>query len=214
MKPKQLIGLAVAAVVLVVLAVLSRERDTVAPPSDIGKTVLPDLAVNDAAELRIETGDSALTVHKVDGTWRVAEKHDYPANFERVRNALITLSDLKVGSVVNVDAPGREALGIAAPGPDAPDATRVVLSNAAGGEIASLILGKQHMMKARGEAAAFGGEYPDGRYVARDPLEAVYRVQPTLSEFTTRATDWMDRELVNADAGKWTRITVTGPGRT
>lgn len=207
MRSKSLVVLLVVAVVLVGLAVRGKRHSDVAPPPVLGQAILPDLAVNDIERITVASQGSTATVARVESGWAVAETYNYPANFDHVRNALIKLSELKIGDAVRTDEATRKGLGIASPDAGQPDATLVRLEG--GGKSKDLWLGKNHMRRSPGESP-YGGEYPDGRYVSPDSGANVYVVKDMLTEFAAQPLSWLNTELMNVDAAALTRILVTG----
>src|SRR5882757_876515 len=61
----------------------------------MGDKVLPNFRFNDVAAIHIK-GSSELNVVRKNGTWRVWERGDYPADFHLVSDILIKIRDLKV----------------------------------------------------------------------------------------------------------------------
>ncbi len=62
----------------------------------IGQKLLPNLAVNDIAQITIQSGTNELNLAKRDNLWRVRERGDYPANFSQISDLLLKLADLKI----------------------------------------------------------------------------------------------------------------------
>ena len=94
MKGKNLVILIVLAVVLVAAAVLMSKKQAAPSPASIGKPVLAGLPVNDIRKIVISSDQGTSTVVRIDDTWCVANDYNYPADFARVRDLLLKLSDL------------------------------------------------------------------------------------------------------------------------
>src|SRR5579859_2605644 len=62
----------------------------------LGKKLLPNLPINDVAHISIRQSTDQLDLAKKDGTWRVRERNDYPANYSQISEFLIKAADLKV----------------------------------------------------------------------------------------------------------------------
>ena len=62
----------------------------------IGQKLLPDLPVNDIAQITIQSGTNELDLAKRDNLWRVRERDDYPANFSQISDLLLKFADLKI----------------------------------------------------------------------------------------------------------------------
>lgn len=163
MKDKNLAILVGAAVVLGATAVFVQRGVRRPAPSAEGREILPSLSLADVA--RVEVGDSLVVAATTNG-WVVESMHGYPADRSKIAEHVLALADLKVGQVARGRPLGKE--------------TRVVLKDASGGTLAALTLGDRHVRRPSGPQAAFGGGYPDGRYVGfggqtvlvKDPLDA------------------------------------------
>lgn len=213
MNAKSLITLSVLAIVLVAAAVTMSRRETTAPSTAIGKLLLPDLPVNAITRVTVAGASSTTVVERIEGAWTVREKFGYPANFGRVRDALIRLAEIKIGDVRPASEKTRRAIGMTAPGADNPESLTVSLENADGKRLAELLLGKMHMRKARGDASPVSSEYPDGRYVSLDNGANIYVVKETLNDFADQAMGWLDNQILHVDEGQITAVTITGPDR-
>lgn len=104
MPRNRLLGLfAAAALVLGIALLLSHLRKT-KPDAAVGSKVLPTLAagLNDVNELRVFTGGNKPLVtlkRGEDKSWTVAEKDGYKADFTKLREFLLKLSELEVVEV-------------------------------------------------------------------------------------------------------------------
>ena len=150
MNSKSLFTLLGVAVVLGGAAYFMQRGSRPAAAKLNGKAILPGLRVADVA--RVEAGKLTLAA-SADG-WKVESLHGYPADREKIAENLMKLAELKVGQVARGRKLGAE--------------TKVALKDASGKELATLALGDKHMKKPTGQAAMYGGGYPDGRYVAFD----------------------------------------------
>jgi len=91
-----LILTAVTAALIAGAAALRPAETTTAPAA--GARFFPGLdatAVNAVDRLRITAEGKSFTLERKDGTWIVREKGGYPATFARVKEALVSLSQLK-----------------------------------------------------------------------------------------------------------------------
>jgi hypothetical protein len=169
----------------------------------IGHKLLPKLAVNDIAEIQIRSGTNVLKLAKQNDIWQVTERGGYPADFPKLSDLLLKLTDLKV---VQTDQVGPSQLGrfqLLPPGSGTNSATLLEFKNQGGTTLATLLLGKQHLQKPPANSQ-FGGMgnsgWPDGRYVMvgtdaknvdviSDPLESV---QP-------QPEQWLDKDFLKID---------------
>lgn len=140
MSTKKLAILVAVAVVLAVAASFLRGGARPSAPKLTGKAILPNLPLADVA--RVEAG--GVTVAATDAGWVVETMQNYPADRAKILANLQKLQDLKVGQV----AKGRELK----------EKTPVVLRNADGKELASVVLGERHPKWGFGRYAEFEGE--------------------------------------------------------
>src|SRR6516164_6208917 len=68
----------------------------------LGKKLLPNLPINDITHIALKQGTNQLDLAKKDGTWRVRERNDYPANYSEISDFLIKAADLKIVQSENV----------------------------------------------------------------------------------------------------------------
>ena len=140
MSTKKLAILVAVAVVLAVAASFLRGGARPSAPKLTGKTILPNLPLADVA--RVEAG--GVTVAATDAGWVIETMQNYPADRAKILANLQKLQDLKVGQV----AKGRELK----------EKTQVVLRNADGKELASVVLGERHPKWGFGRYAEFEGK--------------------------------------------------------
>lgn len=167
----------------------------------IGQKLLPNFAINDIAQIHIQSGTNALNLTKQDDLWKVSERGNYPADFSKISDLLLKLADLKV---VQSEQIGPSQLGrfeLLAPGSGTNSGTLVEFKDKTGKTLNTLLLGKKHLQKppANSQSGGMDSEgWPDGRYVMvgtgaksvdviSDPLEAV-EPQPA---------QWLNKEFLN-----------------
>jgi hypothetical protein len=167
----------------------------------IGQKLLPNLAINDIAQIHIQSGTNTLNLAKPDDHWKVSERGNYPADFSKISDLLLKLADLKV---VQSEQIGPSQLGrfeLLSPDSGTNSGTLVEFKDKSGKTLNTLLLGKKHLQKppANSQFGGMGGEgWPDGRYVMvgtgaksvdviSDPLEAV-EPQPA---------QWLNKEFLS-----------------
>ena len=141
MSNKNLILMAVAAAVLGGAAYLLNGGSKAGSPKLNGQPILSGLKVDEVASVTF--GDKLKVASGADG-WTVETYHGYPVDRSKLSDALIKLTELKVGQVARgktIDKP-----------------TDLILRDAAGKELAKLPLGEKHAKWGHGRYAAFKGE--------------------------------------------------------
>ena len=189
MKTNKLIVLAAAATVLGVAAFMSSKSNKVRTPSQVGKELLPDLDLSKIMkiELKRANGDNLLLASSDQG-WKINSLYDYPADIAKIRERLLTVKGLKIGQK---STPEKVA-----------SADVLDLQDATGKSLATLLIGDEHMRKASGQMAQFGGgSFPDGRYVSLGTDKESWLVKETLSSFTTEPSNWADNSIISISSG-------------
>ncbi|OGV62765.1 MAG: hypothetical protein A2498_03405 [Lentisphaerae bacterium RIFOXYC12_FULL_60_16] len=211
MKGKQLAILSAIALVLVIAA-FTRSRPPASSARLTGSMVFDNLPVNDVASIAIEGPGGSFTLVREDDQWKLPRVYGYPADFNRIRDTLLQIKDLKIGQFVNLNDTQRQEIrmvppaeGVANPG------TRISLKDKQGKELASLLAGESRMKRPEGSEGFFGG-YPDGQYVSPDAGQTVYVVAEALRTLTDTEQDWMDADLLNIPAHEIASITISTPG--
>ncbi len=96
LRNKSLIILAITAIVLVAVAMWSRNEPTEIQSSD-NKLLLPDLMakINAVKSINIKSADKEFSVQKTDNGWAIDQKNGYPADTEKVRALLLGMARTK-----------------------------------------------------------------------------------------------------------------------
>ncbi|HEY6226694.1 MAG TPA: hypothetical protein VI282_06195, partial [Verrucomicrobiae bacterium] len=61
----------------------------------VGDKLLPNFRPNDVASIHIKSTVD-LNIENKDGSWRVRERGDYAANYDRIKNLLVHIKDIKI----------------------------------------------------------------------------------------------------------------------
>ena len=201
MKAKQLLALLGVAFVVVAASVLVYRQKSGAwsgggESAGIGALVLPGLPVNDIAAMVITDSAGSLRLEKREGVWSVPDAGGYRADYEKVRTLLITLKELKVAQPV----PGADAyldrLNLQAPGEGVTAAgTLVTFLGTGDKEVASLIVGKDHLQKGESPNPYMGGNWPNGKYIRVPGSGLVGLVTERFYAVTTQKANWLDKEF-------------------
>lgn len=216
MKGKNLVLLVLAAVLVGAAAYLTSRQKQQEQPAQLGRNVLPDLAVNEVRKIVLYSKEKTIAVAKTGEKWTVPAAFDYPADFEKVAAALRKLADLKVQQVVHLDPRQFADLELLSPletGATASNRPGLLLKLLDQNDkpLASLILGKLHERAAPEGPMSFGG-YPDGRFLAAEGGE-VFLVGDTLEEISAEPPRWLKTDLINVSAQDIVEVAVTSTNR-
>ena len=165
----------------------------------IGQKLLPNLAVNDVAQIAIKSGTNELNLVRRDNLWRVHERGDYPANFSQISGLLLKLADLKI---IQTEEIGPSQLGrfeLLPPGSVTNAGTLVELKDGSGKMVNSVLLGKKHLHK-HSTDSPFGGEgWPDGRYVQARSGTEVAIISDTLDNIQCQPQQWLNKDFFSIE---------------
>ncbi|HTV41888.1 MAG TPA: DUF4340 domain-containing protein [Candidatus Sulfotelmatobacter sp.] len=174
----------------------------------IGGKLLPNLPVNDIAQIAIDSGTNQLTLEKHNEIWSVRERADYPANFSQISDLLVKLAELKVVQHEETGPSELPRFNLSPPGPGSNSGALLEFKDQNGKTVASLLLGKDHMNQ-----PANGQGWPDGRYVIANSNNAdVVVISEPFDNVTANPSDWLDKTFVKISNPK--SIAVTFPEAT
>jgi hypothetical protein len=184
--------------------------------STLGGKLLPNLPVNDIAQITLQAGTNQLHLVRTDNRWRVYERGNYPANFSQISDWILKLADLKIAQNQDVGPSQLARFALLPPGPATNTATLVELADANGKTLASLLLGKKHLKKSTGAQPMMGlGDqaWPDGRYVMvganRTTLDVI---ADPLDNAEPKPDQWLSKDFLNVENPS--AITVAFPEAT
>lgn len=169
----------------------------------IGQKLLPDLPINDIAEITIQSGTNTLDLAKRNKLWRVRERDNYPANFSQISDLLVKLADLKIVQTEDVGPSQLGRLDLLPPGAETNSATRVEFKDQSGKTLDTLLLGKNHMHRSAGNSqlSGMGDEgWPDGRYVmAGAGAKTVDVISDPLENVQPQPVQWLDKTFLTIE---------------
>lgn len=168
----------------------------------LGKKLLPNLPVNDVAHISLKQGSNEVNLAKKDGTWRVRERNNYPANYSEISDFLIKASDLKV---VQTESVGPSQLGRLEllPGQGTNSALQVSFKDSTDKPLQTLLLGKKHVQKSK-TPSPYGdmgdNSYPDGRYVqVAGNSGSVSVISDPLTTIEPKAELWLNKDFFKVE---------------
>ncbi len=187
MKNSKLLAFSIITLIVIVAAVVV--VNSRAPITVREKGVLfPDLAsqINDISTIRISGYEEAVTLKNKGNNWVIEEIEDYPALFDKIKQTIIGISELKVIATKTSRPKLYSRLGVE--GTDAENSTSVLiaLENNKGEEAAALIVGKPRRSK-----SAINNP---GLYV-RQPQDIHALLVEGALDISSRITDWFERTI-------------------
>lgn len=205
MNRKQLLLIFAAALVLVLLAVVAGSRRKSSWQGHAtGKALLPDFPVNEVTAVEMTSPKGTVTLRRHDdGTWRVAERFDYPVSYSTLKEFMVAISEMKAAQTVKVGESQYARLQLVDPEKGDADgaATRVVFYGKNNKAIQSLLFGKEHTKQADNSrpnpmmGMMGGGSWPDGRYLLLPEDGQVVLVSDTFSAVDPDPSRWLEKEF-------------------
>ena len=200
----------------------SQWSESAAPES--GKVL--DFPVNDVAHVEIRSPKGEVHLAKKNGVWVVAEKADYPADFQRVSGLIRQLWELRPVQQIKVGPSQSGRLELTEPdhGANAQPAatsrsdagaagTVVELKNENDKTLAKIILGKRVMAKENGQETL--GRFPSmpmGRYVLAPGNGGNVSLVNQRLEFDALPQSWLKHDFVKIENPESISLTgQTGP---
>ncbi len=195
---------AILVVLLVVLgggALLYQHEDRARRPDNVatlGRPLLKELKAADIAAIKIVepsvSPNATLTLQRKGERWVIAERADFPADFDKVREFVLKLIGLKIGQSEPLADKDRARLNLDASG------TRVELNGADGKPLGALTVGRKYFKR---EVENPDKALADGRFVSL-PGEAAtaYLVGDPLAQASARSSDWIERSSFKVEKVK------------
>ena len=195
----------IAAILIIVTVFVAKREEPGSPPT--GQPVLPELkaAINDVTELSVAMQSGVITLHRQEDTWRVKEKHDYPADVGTVRETLIGLAELETIEPKTRKPELYKKLGLQDMEAEGSLSTGVTLKDATGNTLAAAIIGNDRPAKGK------GGYKEMFIRKAGDPQTWLVEGRLTVEK---NPGAWLDKELVQIETKRVRRLTVTHPDKT
>lgn len=212
MNTKALVILIVVAA-LISAAALMLNRAPSATPSDARPALLlPELQprINDVASIEIRRPSGAFSIIRAGADWTVASKGGFPARLDQVKAAIIGLAELKPLEAKTSNPTLYARLGVQDPASSTPkppasadeppptEPTLVVLKDAAGDVVASVILGTQKWGT------------PPTLFVRKVDDKQSWLVEGDL-QVPTEAMDWVERQILNIPRERIQSVEVVHP---
>ena len=195
MKSRTVITLWIIALVLGAIACIvqfggdddSTTRTKLAP----GEKILPDLPIREISKVTLSQGKNKTQLTRLNNQeWGVAERGDYPINYEKLRNLLGTLGEIEVTQGYPADNQHFARFGLAeASEEEAEQGLHVIMETADGSKVADIFLGKYS-----------GAGRAGGRFMrtAKDDT-GVYAVGETFPGITATPEDWLDKDFLKIE---------------
>ncbi len=202
------IKLLLIAVILVAIAFVLQHgsRQTVATDPMAGRNLVTASELDGVAEINLHTDAGKVTLKKSGETWRLPDLHNLRADRNRVEELFQRMTAAKTVETVSANPQRHTDLGVASMAANAPvtgqDCSRLSLSNAAGGLVKQIYLGKGRQSKMVDGSQGFGN---DGQYFRYEGDDKVYLLS-TFLWLEKDTKNWLSKDLLKLDSDKVNRV--------
>ena len=205
MKPRSflaLAGLTVLAVIAAILSVVDQPALTTLSKGDENAFEVLTERVNDAAELVVQSNEATFSIVRTRTGWGMKDRAKYPVHFDKVKTALVGLSELKLLEAKTSDPARYKRLEVEEPDAKETQSVRFEIKDGGGKSMASGIVGKLN--------PNLFGEGGGGTYLRRGKEEQSWLAAGEVTLGKTR-NDWLVRDIVDIAAEKVRRAVIRQP---
>ena len=199
----KLVFLGLITLLVVVAAVVTSKKH--APTSSrTTQYVFPGLTekINEVARIEVSGKDGTLSIKGKGKDWVIEQSDNYPASFGKVRQAAITIADLKILAEKTGDPAYYSRLGVEDPEGKNAKSKLVTLYDATGGKLASLIIGKSRMSSAAADSKGYYIRMPGGTHALL--------VEGDLN-IDAKPADWFDPDIINVKPEHISEVVINHP---
>lgn len=205
MRTPVLIGLAVVTVVAVgAAAAVVRDRGPSSASAAADTFVFPSVAAkpDEIAQIVVARADGGYTLTRKGEQWVFADRADYPARNEQVKQAAAALATLKLMEPKTQKPELLARLEVEEPTKEGAKSLLVTLKGAQGQEIGRIILGK-----ARPDSL----ENPRPGVYVRKPGDARAWLAEGDPKIKAQVSDWLDRQVLGVKTDRVREIATVAP---
>ncbi len=162
--------------------------------------------VNEVARITARSAEATVTVGRnADGVWTVAEKGDYPANPDKVRETVLGLAGLAVVEPMTANPDYFDRLGLRDVAVEGSKAVEVTLADGAGTALATVL---------RGDTRDYASGSQPGTFYVRMPGEdQTWLVEGTFQP-AADPVEWIDKSVPEVTRERVMRLEVHHPDGT
>lgn len=163
-----------------------------------GETVLASFAATEVTTILVKGADQSVTLNKTADGWVVAERNNYPANFNNINNLLRTIESVKVSHAIEAGPSYGKRFGMDLTSKKQADhGIELTFTKADKSNVASVFLGKD----------STGG----GRYIqnAAD-TSGIYVTSESFPTASANPKDWLNEGFISVDKINSIAITTAG----
>ena len=200
-RQKLLVLSAITIAVIIIAALVNQSR---APQTSIEKeTLFPELAnkINDVSRIEIKSSeDPDVILQKMQGgQWALQSADDYPAQIDKVKDVVVSLSQLKILATKTDNPKLYPELGVEGPEGNNTSSLLLTFSDQSGTTLASLIVGKLRKNNT-------GNNRPN-LYVRKADAKNALLVEGYL-QLKSNNNAWYERNIINIPASRIQNVNI------
>ena len=188
MSNRRLLLLSFITLIIIVAAVISnkdRAPQTVIESADL----FPGLKdqINDVAQISIESATTSLNMKKQGENWLITEAGGYPARFDKIKQTVLSLADMKILSAKTSNPALFSELGVEDTTAEKSSSNLLTLKDAGGKSLAAVIVGNLHTSDTAGDT---------GVYLRKSGGNETWLTSGVL-QVSSDVIEWIEQNLVN-----------------
>ena len=202
MKRQKFLVFSVVTIILIAIAFFIAESH--APQTTIEKEILfPELAnkINDVTRIQVMSGGgNAVILQKTeDGQWVLQNADNYPAQFDKIKDTVVSLSELRILATKTDNPKLYSELSVEGPENKESNSLLLTLNDKAGTTLASLIIGKPRK-------GSPGNSRPNF-YVRKADAKNALLVEGYL-QIKSNNNNWFERNVIHIPASRIQRVNI------
>jgi len=172
-----------------------------------GKLMFPDLApkLQNIARIEVEHHGTKLTMARHDDHWGLVDRDGYPVQETKLRSMLTALTELRLVEPRTSKPSQYAALGVESANATGSNSDLLRILDGSGKVTLALLVGHRRSRTA--------GHAPDQTYVRRPGDKQSWLAEGHL-EVDADPQVWLDRDIMNIDHSRITKVTVSDPSET
>lgn len=210
MKRKELVSLLVGGLIIAVVAAIVYKVNTGSYREGVNSEALfAKFPMNEIESFSIEApGEETVTLVKTNNVWSVANRANYPADFQKIAGFIREVAELKPLSKETIGESQLSRVELLAPSASEGAGTDVRFNGADGSEVAAVRLGKEVELQSGSNTPSMG---PSERFVKRlSGKEQIFKVGAALDSVDTDPSAWLNKDFFSVK--KIRSVAVSEPG--
>lgn len=162
-----------------------------------GTPLFKEFDINSINKIKISFVDRIFLIEKKDSKWILPDADNYPADFEKIKENLLTISEMQITQVINLEDEKKEnELFHLGDNKSKKPATKLELIDD-NNQTKSLLIGGYHYPIAEKNLAYSNQPDPNGRYIKKlDTKKKVYIVSEVLRDIYPVTPIWMKKSFI------------------